>query len=342
MKNAVVLMTALVPTIGHKALIEFAADFVNGGFVNVILSSRSFEPEEGIVRLMSLERSVDRDNVFFHLHSDDNAPQNPVTDEEWDYWKSVCDGFNGGMEHTHLIASEPYGKKMAEVIGAEFIPFDIERRIFPVKGSDVRMNLHNNFSDIIPEYQKFLRKRITTFGQESCGKTTLANTLGHTFDCPVVTEFARPYLELMDDKTVTDAKMANIVAGQYAMMNTADNGSNAIFTFRDTDLLSTIGYYRIYGGNSEGTNIEELFEYSKADLYLVCPDNIPFEPDPLRYGGAVRESTMQFWIDLLEEFNCEYVILTESDKVKRLIEAHRIVTRYYDKWFGPLMDFKRD
>lgn len=37
-------------------------------------------------------------------------------------------------------------------------------------------------------------------------------------------------------------------------------------------------------------------------------DGIPSGPDPLRYGGDVRESGSPFWIDLLDEFGCLYIL----------------------------------
>ena len=54
---------------------------------------------------------------------------------------------------------------------------------------------------------------------------------------------------------------------------------------QDTDLLSTIGYYRIYNKDYKSLlgykRALQLFERSKSDLYIMPLSNIPFTPDPL-------------------------------------------------------------
>lgn len=341
-KKAVVLMTALVPTVGHGALIRFANELVGpGGFVDVYVSGRSFEPVSLFERELALQEFADKiEDSYISVcsHDDDDAPQNPSTPEEWDYWKDMVSG-NGFIEYDYFVASEPYGKKMAELIGAEFVPFDMDRWMLPVKGSDVREDIWLNFDLVLPEFQPYLHKRVTIFGQESTGKTTLANDLRSWGS--VIPEFARPYLEARDDITITDEVMAMVVRGQYALQQTASRVGEAI-TIQDTDLLSTIGYYRIYGGNPAGTDIEAKFRETKADLYIVTPDNIPFVPDPLRYGGDVREGTMQFWIDLLKEYDCNYVVLESSDGTGRYDEAADHIERHLEKWYAPIRDFIRE
>jgi NadR type nicotinamide-nucleotide adenylyltransferase len=356
---AVVLMTALIPTLGHKSLIEFAGDFVGpNGKVLVIVSSRSHEPVAGYDRVAAIQESLGETYGRYHVfhHADDNAPQNPETQEEWDYWKNVClEGFQE-IEFDHwddevpleitrpvltcLVASEPYGKKMADVLGVDFIPFDIDRRINSVKGTKVRENLIANFDQILPWMQYKLAKRITIFGQESCGKTTMTNRLDLHGVGIGIHEFARPYLESLDDKTITDEKMENIVKGQFALQKAAFGKS--LYTIQDTDLLSTLGYYRIYGGDYSKTFLLPYIEMTKAHLYIVMNDEIPFEEDALRYGGKVRESTKQFWIDILEEFNCEYYVVKSANSTDQLNEIWNVIEDYDNKWFNDIRNFKRD
>lgn len=74
-----------------------------------------------------------------------------------------------------------------------------------------------------------------------------------------------------------------------------------------------------------------------SDLYIVAPSNIPFEPDPLRYGGDVRELPDTYWISLLEEFSLPYVVLENSHPMLRVNEADTIVRELFDRdnrmWF---------
>lgn len=350
MKSAVILCTALVPTIGHKALIDFASNLVGPeGNVQVIISARTFEPVLGKDRLSAFEEHYGSNhfNIEFSLHEDDNAPQNPQTPEEWKYWETVCRSLGGHcppvFNYDYFVASEPYGKKMAEILECEFIPFDMDRTILSVKGSVVRQSILSYFNLILPEFKKRLISKFTIFGQESTGKTTITRKIGDNFYTPISAthEFARPYLEMMDDRTVTDHKMDVIAQGQYALQLTAYNSSQSPAIIQDTDLLSTIGYGRIYGIKWT-FDIDKMFQETKSDLYFVMPDDIPFAPDPLRYGGDVRESTKQFWIDLLEEYECAYKIVGATDPKYQIFEIKNEMANLILNKFRAIKDFERE
>ena len=47
----------------------------------------------------------------------------------------------------------------------------------------------------------------------------------------------------------------------------------------------------------------------KSDLYLITQSNIPFEQDPLRYGGDRRESKDEYWIGLCEGYDLNYRVV---------------------------------
>jgi NadR type nicotinamide-nucleotide adenylyltransferase len=341
-RNAVILMTALVPTLGHKALIDFALSYA--GYVDVIVSGRSFEPVSIDDRIAALEEHYENEpsRLVFIKHFDDDAPQNPSTDEEWDYWKNiVLNNDIGEYEYDCIIASEPYGKKMAELIGAEFVPFDPDRNFIDVKGTKVREQIAWRYDDLLPEFARKMRKVITFFGQESCGKSTMTKLMNKEYVSYMTHEFARPYLEAMDDKTVTHEKMCNIADGQYALEKIARDKTDRPFLFQDTDLLSTIGYNRIYKGEPIDF-IETRFNRHKADLYIVMNDEIPFVEDDLRYGGKVRESTKQFWIDLLEEFGCKYYVVKSTDIRDQEREIWDRLDELFDATWTPIKNFKRD
>ncbi len=79
---------------------------------------------------------------------------------------------------------------------------------------------------------------------------------------------------------------------------------------------------------------------SKSDLYIVTKSDIPFEVDPLRYGGDKREGSDAYWIDVCERYNLPYVVLETNDRIERLKtaleltqEAARIKTKalWYDR-----------
>lgn len=317
----VINMAALVPTMGHKYLIDFAASFVDKLYV--IICTRSFEPEltRKRVELMASEYYGAR-NVVFLEHSDDEAPQNDDGSTEfWSYWHNAINFLIPDGKLTHLFASEIYGKKFAEELGVEFIPVDIEREIVPISGTEVRLDLQENFRAVMPEFRKVLHKNICIFGAESTGKTTMANKLADKLGGSFIHEWTRPYLEAVGPE-LDETKMLNIVKGQWAAMDNAP--LTELFDFRDTDLLSTIGYYKILGMEIP-EELEQYFAWSKSDLYIVMNTDIPFEEDVIRYGGDKRESDTQFWIDLLEQYDCDYRLITETNRMKQFRQATKFI-----------------
>ena len=70
-------------------------------------------------------------------------------------------------------------------------------------------------------------------------------------------------------------------------------------------------------------------------------DQIPFEQDPLRYGGDVRESKTQFWVDLLEEFGCNYYVVTATLQRHQQMEVARKLIQFFDDETKHINEYKR-
>ena len=346
MPNAIVLMTALVPTIGHKYLIDFAKNLLHhvDDKVHVILGTMDREPVNGGARFAALYRTYMNDSsVKIHsLHRD--VPQEPSEHPDfWNVWKNIVNEFVDVQPEDYFVASELYGIDMANILGCKFMPCNRYRETIPVKGTEVRHYLMDSFHLILPEFQKYVRKTVTVFGAESCGKTTMTRWLAKEMNGHFIPEWAREYLETVGAE-ITDEKMRAIVRGQYALQQTAQNDLfNKPFIFQDTDLLSTVGYYRLWGGGTDDDNdlVEYYAKQTKSDLYIVMNDQIPFEADPLRYGGDKRESQTQFWIDLLEEFDCDYMVVSNTDLKKQRREVALSVIDMFDFYTKPIREYVR-
>ncbi|QIG65784.1 nicotinamide-nucleotide adenylyltransferase [Ochrobactrum phage vB_OspM_OC] len=322
--NSVVLMTALLPTRGHEDLIRFASS-ITFGKVHVIVSSRSFEPIYSIQRteaLVSFARRENLNNVEIISHADDQAPQNPNPDLEttpgadvkfWKYWTdAIVSLVNDVVPDTAIISSEPYGQIIADKFGCRFVPYDIDRVLNPIKGTTARQNIKENWMQLSQYFRENFQQRFVIFGQESVGKTTMAKALadddktGHTLFVP---EYARGYLEHVGAE-LTKEKMENISFGQSGYQKAVIGMDQYHTIIHDTDLFSTVGYYRIMdldiNTNPYLLKAAKKMSY-EIDRYFLMPDDIPFEQDQLRYGGDQRESSYEFWKDLLDEFNIRYV-----------------------------------
>lgn len=314
--NALVIMTALLPTTGHADLIRFAASLPSTK-VHVLISGRSFEPDSSFQRWTDFhEHFKNSNNIVLAHHVDDNAPQEPEDMEDgfWDWWKDkINSNFQyGKADWDYVVASEPYGAKLAEVLNATFIPYDFERAYNKSRGTDVRDSMWNEWDNILPETRSRYMLKATMFGQESVGKTTLSKSVSKMLGVDWIQEYARPYLETVGVE-VTEQAMKNIHAGQVALQTTAKINAKRPVLIQDTDLFSTVGYYEIMGFESAPDDCVKDAKRLASDVYYLLPDDVEFEADPLRYGGDKRESSMEFWKNILEDSDIPYVVVPDGD-----------------------------
>ena len=325
-----VLMTCLPPTKGHADIVKFAESLGNT-HVRVLLCTQPDEPMTSERRgaVMDLTVSSYYTQILYYDSPIQQVPKDDKDTAFWQTWRRILQN-KGFREGDTIVASDSYGKKLAEVMNAHFMPYDPDRSMRPGCATDVRKDPLKNFSYILPSFQGFLRKRITIFGAESCGKTTLANALATALDGIAIPEYARPYLEMVGSD-ITVAKMKSIHRGQKVLQKQAtDLALDKPFIFQDTDLFSTLGYWHLWNDGPEDLSLMSDARSSKSDLYIVCPSNIPFEQDPLRYGGKVRESTDDYWINLCKNFDLNYKVLTTKSKKGRLEEATKLAVDLFN------------
>lgn len=353
MKTGVILMTALVPTVGHQYLIHWAYQYLNKfdeyNKLYVIICTRDKEPTDYGFRYDGIRHYTNINIANWH---DNKAPQNPsgpLDNEFWQYWKTSIQTVCGRKKFDYVFSSEVYGNQLAEVLGAEHIPVDPNREIFDVKGTSVRQDLLYHFDNLTDPIKRKLQKTIVFFGAESTGKTTAAKNMSNLLNGHYLHEWARPYLETVGSD-LNDQKMNNIVAGQETSeyLIRYDQKDIKPFIFQDTDLLSTVGYYRIYQkfAPSDLENYCKRNYTTKNRLYIVMDTDIPFVPDPLRYGITERESNTAYWTDLLDEFKQRYVIFSRRSREKDAdtLKLYEIIRKEFcnDPFVQKIQNFQRD
>lgn len=319
------MLTALPPTKGHLRLLQFSAQL--GDPVTAIVCTQPQEPFAW-ERYIALRLAAPAGVTVYRLH--ENIEQNPEAEGFWDMWRNIFLNY-GWRPGDRIVASEPYGKTLAAELGGEFFPYDIDREILFTKGASVRTDPWGNFSQILPEFQPELRKTVTFIGAESTGKTTLSKHVAMMMNLPHapgawwLMEWARPYLESLDDKTITYKAMADIHKGQLALQRQGQTFLDRPVVIQDTDLFATVGYWGFWKpGECPRELIDDAYAL-KSDLYIIPRSNIPFEADPIRYGDGVRESADQYWIDLMEQYGLNYVVLDSQDLPGRSGEVMKII-----------------
>lgn len=301
-----VLLTALPPTKGHKNLVNFAN--LLPGETRVILCTQPEEPLVNVRRGIVFNWAERMDWLSYTL---------PQSEEEFPHfremWRDIMLRF-GFMPGDRIVASEHYGAWLAKMLNGEFIPYDLDRAIEPVRATDVRYDIYANWDDVVPEVQQYFQRRFTIFGAESVGKTTTAKALGEDDWFQWRPEWARTYLESRSPILTTEV-MTRIWEGQFAQQALK---SDARAIIQDTDLFSTIGYWRLHEdeyGPIPGRLVGDA-KLFQSDRYYILDTNIPFEEDALRYGGKVRESPTKFWVDLCREFQLPYTVVADQNRTE--------------------------
>ena len=328
--KAFVLLTAMPPTTGHLQLLQFANRLGADGVV-AIINTQPHEPfpRERVTALRAALKRVGLSRRVKLIHYDKTIEQDPSAPGFWKMWQQMMIGF-GITPDDIIVASERYGKKLADVTDTQFFPYDIDRDINHVKATPVRVDPLTRFGDIIPEFQPYLRTRVTIFGAESTGKTTLSRELAGALNATWLFEYARPYLEETINE-ITPRSMTAIWQGQRALQEHAGEISASPYIVQDTDLFSTVGYWQFpHWQATIDACPEQLVDDAlrlKSDLYIVTQSNIPFEVDPLRYGGDKREGSDEYWIDICKQYDLPYVVLKTNDREERLATAMELVEK---------------
>lgn len=261
--------------LGHKYLIDFALNFTDR--LTILVCSIPSEPIPGKLRYQWVKEMFPEADV---IHVDEQLPQEPC--EHPDFWQIWHDLVKSRIpcDIDYCFASEDYGWKLAEVIGAEYVPVDHGRVIVPVSGSMIREYPMINWKFLPSCVRPFFLKRICIFGPESTGKSTLTRQLAEHYDTVCVDEYARALLDFKDgrcDKSDIELIARGQIASEDALAQQAEK-----VLFCDTDLITTCIWSDILFNNCPEW-LKKAANERIYDLYLVTDIDIPWEFDNQRY-----------------------------------------------------------
>ncbi len=170
--------------------------------------------------------------------------------------------------------------------------------------------------------------KIAILGPESTGKTELARNLAEYFDAEWVPEYAREYVEKLNEP-YTYEDVCIIARKQIEQEKQFENQlTNKQFVFFDTDLIITKVWlefkYKIVPDF-----LTERLKPSFFDLYLLCAPDLPWEPDAVREHGNDREFFFNWYKAEIEQTRKPYVIVSGigNQRIQHAIEALTILKK---------------
>lgn len=161
--------------------------------------------------------------------------------------------------------------------------------------------------------------KITIFGSESTGKTTLATQLASHFQTLWVPEYARIYQE-EQERVLTYQDVIPIAKGQL-QLETVYSLKVQNLLICDTDILETKVYSEAYYGKCPKWLLQTIPDYY-ADLYLLMNIDFPWVPDGIRDRPDDREMMHARFQDELTSRNLSFVIIsgTLQERLQKALE----------------------
>lgn len=301
------------PHLGHKYLIDTASSKVN--HLSVIICHNDDYKIPGEIRANWLRE--------IHPNVDVMLREDSLPGDDSKRWAEATLSWLGYTPQL-VFTSEDYGETYATAMGSQHIPVDKQRKQIPISGTKVWQDPLENLTFLEPCVRSYFVKRICVLGAESTGTTTLSRELAHEFDTVWVQEFGRDYSvqKIQNNQKWSTADFEIIAAEQQRKEDEMARVANKVLIC-DTNAFATGIWHERYIGK-ESQRVNEIGGQSKADLYIVTGDEIPFVQDGTRDGEHIRHWMHERFIDELQNRNLPYIVLSGS-REERLTEAKSAV-----------------
>jgi len=240
------------------------------------------------------------------VHLLDENPQDPSEHPAfWEIWRRSLERVLPARPD-YVFASESYGPKLADVLGARFVPVDPGRAIMPISGTAVRVDPLGNWRCLPECVRPHFAKRVCIFGPESTGKSTLTARLAQHFQTVAVPEYARTLIELQRGEVHAE-DMLRIVRGQLASEDALARKANRLL-FCDTDPLTTSIWSEVLFGACDESVLLEA-NRRPYDLTLLLDVDVPWVADAVRYLPEQRRSFFERCREELERRRRPYRVI---------------------------------
>lgn len=286
----------LPPHQGHLMVAQIALTLCD--HLTVLVLTAPGDPIPADTRTAWLRELLPRAQVVAH-------PAAALGDaaDDWRGWRAALAELCPGRID-HLYGSNLPLSRLADAFGAEPVVIDPQRLAVPVTSRAIRANPAPHWRWLPAPVRRHYQRRVTLFGAESTGKSTLVARLAARHRTPYMPEYGRVYELYRQIGPYRPGELAAL-ARRHVAQRTALSPLAGPILFEDTDALTTAVWARMMGQHEPTLEAAPL-----ADLYLVMSPDAPFVQDGVRYfDGAARERFHQTGLDLLDARGARRVVL---------------------------------
>ncbi len=181
---------------------------------------------------------------------------------------------------------------------------------------------------------------VVLVGPESSGKTTLARMLAAHYSAPWVAEVARDYLQApaaglargrTEGRPGYDAVDLEQIARAQLDAEQRLRATHENLVILDTDLLVIDIWWRERFGPPPDWLVESLENTAPEPRrrYLLCPPDLPWEPDPLRENPQDRQRLYERYQRRLNDLGAIYLVIAGVGAGRSVAAVSAI-----DAWLG--------
>jgi HTH-type transcriptional regulator, transcriptional repressor of NAD biosynthesis genes len=306
--TGLVLGKFLPPHAGHVHLFEVAQAMCDQ--LTIVVASLRHEPIPGEQRVGWVRELAPRARVVHHTAE---LPQMPSEHPQfWELWRTSllgCLPCPPGL----VFASDAYGARLAAELGARWIAVDPHRAAYPISGTSVREDPMRNWQFLPRCVRAHYAHRVSIFGPESTGKTTLARTLAERLDTVAAPEFARSYLEARGG-ALERADMLTIAEGQVAVEDSCARDVDRVLVCDTDPLLTCVWAETLYG--EAPSQLVAMALARRYALTLLCDVDLPWVADPVRYLPDDRAGFLARCESALRAAGRRYAIVRGDGEVR--------------------------
>jgi HTH-type transcriptional repressor of NAD biosynthesis genes len=288
---------------GHEAMIRFALHHAD--FLSVLVCCSDQEPIPPQIRKDWIERSfegVPQVEVHVFEYKESELPNSSESSKSISKkWAQVFKRLF--PDYQRVITSEPYGDFVAGYMGIQHIPFDPERKQFPIAAHLITQQLQRHWHFLPDVVKPWFVKKIAILGTESTGKSTLAQQLAAYLKAAYVPEAGRDIIPDSSSFTFDELEKVALVHGQRIQKAMIEQGPLLVL---DTDIHITMSYARfMFAQSLPCTN--ELYALNRADIYLYLNADVPYVQDGTRLPEAQRNALDISHRAILKEYEIPFV-----------------------------------